>query len=246
MNTQFFRLLTFFLFCGCVAAAQIKKGTRMASATVGSVFANAGKSDYSDAVIPGTYTSNDNSFGINLNPSLGWFISDNTAVGALLTLGYRHQKVFDESGGSTFRKNTADFFNFGIGGFARNYFSSQGNMKPFAQFSMSFGTGTSRNEGFFFSGNDKSSFDGKSSGDFFANAGLSAGFTKMLNPHTGLDFFLGYNFSYNKNTYKTTTLLDQGNNGTVDQTAVSEPITKFTNHGFLLGLGFQVFLDARK
>jgi hypothetical protein len=243
MNTKFFRVLTFFLFCGCVATAQIKKGTRMAGASIGSVFANAGKSDYSDAVIPGTYTSNNNNFGISLNPILGWFISDNTAVGTLLTLGYRHQKVFDESGGSTFRKNTASFFNFGIGGFARNYFSSSGTMKPFGQFNMSVGTGASNNEGFFFSGNDKSTYDGKSSGDFFINAGLSAGFTKMLNPHTGLDFFLGYSFSYNKNTYKTTTLLDQGNNGTVDQTAISEPITKFTNHGFLLGIGFQVFLD---
>lgn len=229
------------------ADAQFKKGMRMTGASVGSVSVNSGKSDVSFPPPTTGFESNNQNFQLSLNPSMGWFISENTAVGGLLTLGYRHQKIFDEANGTTFNKNTGKSFNFGIGGFARNYFASSGsNMKPFGQFSLNFGTGGSSHDGFRFSGNNKDMFEGKSSGDFFANAALSFGFTKMLTSHTGLDLFAGYNYSYNKNTYKTTTLTDVGNNGSVDQTAVSEPTSKFTNHGFVIGLGFQVFLDARK
>ncbi len=67
----------------------------------------------------------------------------------------------------------------------------------------------------------------------------------MLNVHTGLDLFAGYTFSYDKNTFKTTTQVDLGNNGTIDQTTISDPTQKFTNHGFVIGLGFQIFLEKK-
>jgi hypothetical protein len=68
----------------------------------------------------------------------------------------------------------------------------------------------------------------------------------MVGDLTGLDFYIGYNFSYNKNTLKKTTLRDDGNNGTIDSRGENETTTKFTNHGFLLGVGFQVFLKGKK
>lgn len=239
-------LLAAALLISPAAQAQFKKGQRMAGASVGSVGFNSGKSDISYPPPTTGFESNNQNMQFSLNPSMGWFISENTAVGALLNLGYRYQKIFDEANGTTFNKNTGKSFNLGIGGFARNYFASSGSMKPFGQFTMSFGTGSSSHDGFRFTGGNKETYDGKSSGDFFANAALSLGFTKMLNNHTGLDFFAGYNYNYNKNTYKTTTQTDLGNNGSIDQTAVSEPTSKFTNHGFMIGIGFQVFLDAKK
>jgi hypothetical protein len=226
--------------------AQFKKGQRMAGATIGNIYYNSGKTDYTDANIPGTYTSNNNNFGIGFNPNFGWFISDNTAVGTLLNLSYRHQNVFDESNGSTFRKTESGFFNFGIGGFVRNYFSSGKTWLPFGQFSLNIGIASSTTEGFLFSGSDKSTFDGKSSGDFFANAGLSAGFTKMLSATTGFEIFAGYNYSYNKTSFETTSKVDIGNNGSIDQTTVSAPEGKYSNHGFTAGIGFQIFLDPKK
>jgi hypothetical protein len=178
---------------------------------------------------------------------MGWFVSDNTAIGALLNFGYSHQKMFDENAsGITFNKNISNSFNIGIGGFARNYFKSSGSMMPFGQFNLNFGIGSSDNNGFYFIGGDKSSYDGKSSGDFFINSGLALGFTKKINTYTGLDFYAGYTFSYNKKEFNTTTLTDLGNNGSIDQTAVSNPTQKFTNHGVSIGVGFQVFLDKRK
>jgi hypothetical protein len=226
---------------------QFKKGMRMVGATVGSAFFNSGKADYSYPPPTTGYTSNSNSFGATLNPSMGWFVSDNTAIGALLNLGYDHQKDFDENvSGVTFNKNISKSFHFGIGGFARNYFNSSGNLKPFGQFNLNFGIGSSSNNGFYFIGGDKSSFNGKSSGDFFINAGLALGFTKMLNSNTGVDFSLGYTYSYNKKEFKTTTLTDLGNNGSIDLTAISDPTQKFTNHGVAIGVGFQVFLNKKK
>jgi hypothetical protein len=226
--------------------AQFKKSMRMVGATVGTAFFNSGKSDYSYPPPTTGYTSNSNNFGITLNPSMGWFISDNTAIGALLNFGYDHQKTFSEASGSTYKKDISNSFNIGIGGFARNYFKSSGTMMPFGQFNLNFGIGSSGNNGFYFINSDKSTYDGKSFGDFFINTGIALGLTKMLNEHTGLDFFVGYSYSYNKRTMKTTTLTDFNNNGSVDQTSVSEPTLKFTNHGVTIGVGFQVFLDKGK
>lgn len=226
-------------------SAQFKKGMRMAEATIGSSFLNSGKSDYSFPPPTTGYTNSDNSFGISLNPSMGWFISDNVAVGALLNLGYNHDKSFDMANGNTFDQNISNNFNIGIGGFARNYFNTSGSMMPFGQFNLNFGIGSSSKNGFSYSNGNKYTYDGKSSGDLYVNTGLAGGFTKMLNDHTGLDFFAGYTFSFSKNTFKTTTLTDFGNNGTIDQTSVSEPTQKFTNHGFSIGIGFQIFLDKK-
>ena len=185
-----------------------------------------------------------------LHPSMGWFISDNTAVGALFNLSYNHRKLFNESNGITFNRDIQKTFSMGFGGFARNYFSSSGSMMPFGQFSFNFGMGSSSNEGFRYVNSTspvyKDTYDGKSSGDFYVNADLSLGATKMLNANVGLDFYAAYNYSYHKNTFKTTTKRDLDNNGSIDQTLVSEPTLKYTGHGALVGVGLQVFLEKRK
>jgi hypothetical protein len=226
--------------------AQFKKGMRMVDATIGNAFYNSGKSDYNYPPPTTGYTSNNNNLGITLSPSMSWFISDKTAIGALFNLGYNHQKFFNTSTGITYKRDVSNSFNIGIGGFARNYFKSSGSLIPFGQFNLTAGIGSSSDNGFYFINNDKSTYDGNSSGDFFINAGIALGLTKMLNEHTGLDFFAGYSYSYNKKTFKTTTLTDLGNNGSIDQTAVSDPTQKFTNHGVAIGAGFQIFLDKRQ
>ena len=230
--------------------AQIKKGMSMVGATIGSAFLNSGKSDYSFPSPTTGFTSNSNASGFILNPSMGWFVSDNTVVGALLNLSYNYRKNFDEANGITFNRDITKTFNIGLGAFARNYFNSTGNLKPYGQFSFNFGIGSSTQEGFRYVTSTspvyKDTYDGKSSGDFYANAGLAIGATKMLNANVGLDFFAAYNYSYNKHTFKTTTRRDLDNNGSIDQTLLNEPTLKFTSHGASIGAGFQVFLDKRK
>jgi hypothetical protein len=225
-------------------SAQFRKGTRRAGASIGSIFFNSGTSDVSFPAPTQGYISKNTSFGISISPSMGWFISDNTAVGASLNINPVSNKTRFENGGNTFQKDELNSYNFGIGGFARNYFSSSSSFIPFGQFGLNMGISTQKTNGFFIANSNayKTTYDGKSSGGFFANAALSLGVTKLLNPHTGLDIYAGYSFSYTKTTYKTTTLRDDGNNGSIDLTSISEPTSKFTNHGFMIGIGFQVFL----
>lgn len=238
------------LISGFTVSAQFKKGTRMVNASLGSIFYNSGTADVSFPAPTTGYTSKSSSYGVNISPAMGWFISDNTAVGVTLNINPAMQKTTYEAGGTTFQKDEARPFSLGLGGFARNYFNTENSFMPFGHAGVNFGFSSRNTEGFFYGGSGpsayKDSYEGKSSGGFFANATLQLGLTKMLNDHTGLDFFAGYNFSYSKNTVKTTTLRDDGINGSIDQTSVSEPTTQFTNHGFILGIGFQVFLEARK
>ena len=244
------RLLSvLFLIGSFSASAQFSKGDKMAGASVGSVIVNSGSSDITVAQI-GSNTSRITNFNVNINPSLGWFISDKTVVGAAVIINPYSNKTTYEQSGTTYQSDKNSNFSIGLGGFARHYFGGSGSMMPFGQIGVNFGINTLKTEGFFYggSGNNayKISYDGETNGGFFANSTFQLGLTKMVGDYTGLDFYAGYNFSYNKNTFKRTTLRDDGNNGSIDERSENETTTKFTNHGFVIGVGFQVFLKGKK
>ncbi len=228
---------------------QFSKGDRMLGATVGTLVFNSGNADIAVTSI-GSNTSKITSYGLTVNPSLGWFVSGKTVIGASLNLNPNGQKTTYEQGGSTYQSDKNNGFNIGFGGFARNYFSTGPTLLPFAQLALNAGLSSLKTEGYFYGGGGsgayKISYTGSSNGGAFINTALSGGFTKLLGENAGLDFFLGYNFSYNKNVFKKTTLRDDGNNGSVDTRSENETTTKFTNHGFTAGVGFQVFLRKRK
>lgn len=230
------------------ARAQFSKGDKMVGTTVGSVFYNSGGSDVGFPQTRG-YSTKTSSYGLSINPSYGLFISDKTVIGAAININPSGQKISYEDLGTTFQEDKSNNFNIGVGGFARNYFGAPGNFRLFGQFGFNAGISSSTTEGFkYYSSipNYKVSYDGKSSGGFFANAVLQLGLTKMVGEHTGLDFYIGYNYSYNKNTFKTITLTDINLDGSIDARGESEPTTKFTNHGVILAVGFQVFLKGKK
>jgi hypothetical protein len=230
--------------------AQFKKGMRMVGADLGSVFFTAGSSDVSYPAPTTGYTAHTTQFGLNIDPTIGWFISGHSAAGFSLFLNPTSNKTDYVAGGSTFQQDKLSGLNLGIGGFVRDYFKSSSSFMPFGQVGLNLGISNQKSSGFFYGGKDstvyKITYDGKSSGGFYANAAIRVGLTKLLSPHTGLDISAGYTFSYSKNVYKTTTLRDNGNNGTIDLTSISNPTTKFTSNGVVLSVGFQVFLDPRK
>lgn len=242
----FFAVLTAFSFS---INAQFKKGDRMVGASVASFMYNSGSSEVSFPSGIQGYTSNSSSYSFRLEPSMGWFISEKTAVGGALNILPHGQKVTYKDNGVSFQEDKSNNFDIGLGAFARHYFGNAGDFYPFGQFGFNLGISSATSEGYkYYSGTPefKNSYEGKSSGGFFANASLQAGLTKMLNENTGLDFFAGYTYSYNKNTYKTTTLTDLDLDGDIDATAENEPTTKFTNHGFFVGVGLQIFLTGKK
>lgn len=221
----------------------------MVGASVGSLIFNTGTADISVAQI-GSNSSKITGFNVSINPTMGWFISDNTAVGASLNINPSSNKTTYEQSGSTYQSDKVSNFNFGLGGFVRHYLNHSGSLAPFGQLGLNAGISNLKTEGFFYGGSGvnayKTTYDGSSNGGFFFNSTIQAGMTKMVGEHTGLDFYIGYNFSYNKYTFNKTTKKDNGNDGTIDETLPQKVDSKFTNHGFMIGVGFQVFLKGKK
>ena len=244
-----FLFLAFMITITLSLNAQFAKGDRMVGTSIGSVNINSGSSDVTFPSFNG-YETKSSGFDLRLIPTIGWFISEKTAIGGSLNINPSGQKVSYMVNSTTFQQDKSNSFNIGLGAFARNYFSANNSFMPYGQFGFNLGISSQNTEGFLYTGTapnaDKETYDGKSSGGFFANASLQLGLTKMVGETTGLEIFAGYIYSYNKNTFKTTTQVDFGNNGSIDNTEVNEPTTKFTNHGFIIGVGFQIFLVAKK
>lgn len=247
MRTKIFLAGTVLLF-SMTSKAQFSKGDRMIGTSIGTLLFNSGTADISVASI-GNNTSRITSYNLTLGPSLGWFVSEKTVVGATLNINPNGQKTTYEQSGSTYQSDKNTGFNIGAGGFARNYFTGK-SLLPFAQFSLNGGLSSLKTEGFFYGGAGngayKISYTGSTNGGMFVNTALSGGFTRLIGENAGLDFYLGYTYSYNKNVFKKTTLRDDGNNGSIDTRSENETTTKFTNHGFTAGVGFQVFLRKKK
>src|SRR5258705_10005637 len=243
-------LFCLFLMANSMAIkAQFAKGDKMVGASVASIVFNSGNADISVASI-GNNISKITNYGVSITPSIGWFISDKTAVGAMLNINPNGQKTTYEENGNTYQSDKLNGFNIGIGGFVRNYFSGKSAWMPFGQFSLNGGISNQKTDGFFYYKGGvpyyKYTYSGNSSGGSFVNAALDLGLTKMFGDNAGLDFFIGYNFAYNKSTFKKTTLFYDSINDPILDVGKNETTNKFTNHGFVLGLGFQVFLRGKK
>src|SRR6187399_1130512 len=84
--------------------AQFKQGDNMVGASIGSVFLNSGSSDVSFPQTQG-YSSKSSGYGIKIEPSWGWFISEKTAVGVSLNINPSSQKISYEDAGTTFQRD---------------------------------------------------------------------------------------------------------------------------------------------
>jgi hypothetical protein len=244
------RILLFtMLLAGFNLAAQFKKGDKMVGATVGSFVFHSGSGEIVVDQV-GDATSKVTEYNFNFTPSLGWFISEHTVAGAAVTINPFGNKSTFENNGTTYQSDKSNTFNAGLGGFVRHYFKGGNTLRPFAQAGINFGISNLKAEGFFYGGAGtsayKTSYDGHSTGGFFINSAITGGFTKMVGEYTGLDFYIGYTYSYNKNEFRKTTLRDDGINGSIDERGENTTTTKFSNHGVIVGVGFQVFLQKKK
>lgn len=238
-------ILSFILLTGAAVNAQFKKGQLMPGITVGSIFFNSGKTEYSAPPPTTGYTSNTNSAGINLSPSLGWFISGRTVIGGRVSGNYRYDKYLDASNNVTFRKKEDRVTQWGLGAFVRNYFGQAGRFIPFGQVAVDGGLGNARTEGFTYTSTYRETYKGKSGSSSFINAGVSAGVTRLLGEQVGLDLAIGYVFSHTQQKFTTDTFRDVGIDGTVDETLKSEITTRMNNHGVTLSMGIQVFIGRK-
>ena len=239
----------FFLALSVQSNAQFSKGMRMAGASIANIVVNSGTSEHRVVSIGGS-SGTVKGYNINLSPSLGWFITDKAAVGVTLAFNPSKETTRYEAGGNTFQSDEISQLELGLGGFLRNYFKSGGSLLPFAQVNLNGGITNTKASGFYYGGTGpaayKQSYDSKSSDGFFMNAIFSLGGTWMVSKNIGLDLTLGYNYSYNNYTMNTTTLRDEGIDGSIEETGTNETRTRFSNNRFIFGIGFQVFLDRKK
>jgi hypothetical protein len=245
------KIIIAFLSCFIITNvyAQFEKGSRMAGATIGSAVFSSGTTDYSGPnQFPSSLTSTN--IGLSLSPSIGWFINNRTAVGTSLLLNYSKQKYRRSSGGITDKKDNIQNTDFGLGGYIRYYISASSSIKPFAHIYLNAGSGSTKTDGVYYSSTgsftNKSSYEGKSSGRFFANAGINGGITKMFNPHTGLDVYVGYGYSNSQFTTTTTSNADYGDPSTPDTKSQYEIKQNFSGNALNIGIGLQVFFPAGK
>ncbi|MBL7743411.1 MAG: hypothetical protein JNN00_08015 [Chitinophagaceae bacterium] len=245
-SVLFFTVLFFF---ASPATSQFAKGTRMAGASVASILANSGKTEQTVTSI-GSTTGKVSGYEVAITPSFGWFITEKTVAGFTFNFNPSSEKITFEENGSVYQKDKSRKFNLAIGGFARNYFKGEGSFLPFGQFGFSAGMFDEKADGFFYGGSGanvyKRTYAGNSSGGFIVNTNLAAGFTKMVGKYTGFDIYAGYNFSYSKSKYNKNTFVDRGIDGSIDETEKTEYTSKYSNHRFLIGIGFQVFLEKGK
>lgn len=160
--------ITIIILFNSIGFAQFNKGDRMVGTSIGNVFYNSGSAD---VTFPSTmgYTIKSSSYGVRIEPTMGWFISDKTAVGAVLNINPSGQKETVEDRGTTFQKDQSNSFNIGLGAFARHYFSNSNSYLPFGQFGFNLGISSVNTEGFKYYDETvdyKLSYDGNSSGGF--------------------------------------------------------------------------------
>lgn len=247
MRATPFSLILLLSFAATDALPQFKRGDKMTGASLAALSISSGRSTVSFPQIRG-YTGTHTGYDLRLGPSFGWFLSSATAIGGILEINPSGNKDTYKDQGTSFQQDKINRLKAGAGVFIRHYFTGKSALIPFAQAAISSGISTASTEGYKYyrsSPDYKETYEGKSSGGSYVNAGVQLGLTKMLNPHTGLDIFLGYSFDHTRNTFTTTTLTDNGINGSIDLRAENKPTTKYTAHGVMAGLGFQVFLSGK-
>ena len=244
-NVLLIVILTLFTLIG---NAQTEKGRKMVGFSIGSVFFNNGSTERSNEITSSTI-ENDN-FGINLTPSIGWFISDDLVIGFSPTISYSKQKqVGTGTNGNTFLNDELTQYSIGIGGFGRYYFKgSNKNLRFFGQYNLSLGIAGGNNKGYEYEslGIYVDRYETKFSGGFSGNTGVNFGVSKFLNNNIAFDFYFGYNYSFSSANPKGSTVREYSDPSSPDLTQEIDFEQKFTGHNFLLGLGFQLFLDGKQ
>jgi len=239
-------LIPIALFSFHFSYSQFTKGSRMIGVSVASGMFSSGTTKYTYPTVPGYITDN-KKFSVSITPTYGFFLNSQTIVGASLLIQSTYEKQNNKSVSDTiFSSSQSSNTDLGVGAFLRYYFSIDKSFRPFMHLYLSGGTGFGNSSGFSygtdFFGAYKESYDGKSSGRAFMNAGLNFGFTKMISQQVGVDAFAGYLFSYSKYKTETSSVRDYTAAGGPDITQKFQPTQKFTGNGVNFGVGLQVFL----
>ncbi len=193
-------LLFFFLACSTSIFSQVEKGTKLVGVSFGSIsYANSdSKTTYSNTST--VYKSDGNSFNINVNPNIAWFIKDRLVVGGGISIGFYSSK---SNSSNTSSPNTSESkYNqpsIFIGPLARYYFSGSSKGMPFAQFNFQIGLNGGKSNSKTSTGSSSETTT-KPKGDW--NTGLTFGYEHFITPNVGFYGSIGFNYGSTKVMYE--------------------------------------------
>ncbi len=147
-----------------------------------------------------TYTYNPpelktTSFNINIDPSLGYYVSDNIVIGTYLGIGISHGKVEYFNSATLSKTHNSVYVN--ISPYGRYYFNIGNNKKgmPFTEVNAGINFYPGYKEILSFNGGrTEESYDGYSSW----NVGARIGYEHLINEIIGILYYMGYSYSYSK------------------------------------------------
>lgn len=182
------------------AEAQIKKGDKLVGVSLGSLsYTNSdSKTTYSNT--PTVYESDGSSFSISVNPSIGYFIQNNLAVGGSVSVSFYISKSNSGNSSSTTTSDSKSTQpSVFIGPFARYYFSGTNKGSLFTQAQLQFGISGGKSESKTSTG-ASSETKTKPKGDW--NAGASIGYEHFVSPYIGIFGSLGVNYGKSVTEYE--------------------------------------------
>lgn len=225
------------LFCTIsFAFGQNKKGNWLVGTYVGGAGLGFGESEGSSSAGPGISKSESNSFNIGIGPNAGYYVSDNLVIGTYLGISFYHSK---NDGSNTISTSTSESkyssTYVSVGPFGRFYFgNNKSKGMPYAQingginFYPSYSGEYTPSTGISY----KYDFDKYSSW----SAGAQLGYEHFINQVIGLQYYIGYGYSY----YKSTTMYDYSSGTDYSYSS------KSTSHGINFGAGLQIHLECTK
>lgn len=192
------------LVAGCFsllsAFSQVEKGTKLVGVGLGSISYTNSDSRTTYSNTPTIYNSDGNSFSISINPNVAWFVADNLAVGAGVSVSFYSSKSNSSNTGSTTTSESKSTQpSFYIGPLARYYFGGSSKGMPFAQVNFQYGIYGGKSESKTSTG-ASSETKTKPKGDW--NAGATFGYEHFLNQNIGLFASVGFNYGKSKTSYE--------------------------------------------
>jgi outer membrane protein W len=220
----------------CLAYPQTKKGDLIIGTYVGSTGVGFSSSESGNSSTTALGKSDYSSFSIGVGPSVGYFIADNLAIGTSFSLSYNWNKSKSSNTASPFTsESSSGSVYFSLGPFGRYYFGANGGKgMPYVQ--VGFGISLYPKYSGTYTPSSGTGYDYGYKTYFAWNASVQVGYEHFLNPHVGLQFYVGYSFNHYKNSYEY--------KYPDSPSYISN--YKSTNHGIAAGVGVSIHLTKKE
>jgi hypothetical protein len=217
----------------CLVFPQNKKGNLLIGTYLGSGGLSFSNSENGSSTSTNIGKQDSNGFSIGVGPSIGYFLTDNLVAGTYCSLSYSSSS--NDNSNTAYESTSESSYHslyFSVGPFVR-YYIGKNNGKGMPYVHVNVGTSFYPDYSSSYSSSSGSEYTYRYKKYSTWNAGLQIGYEHFVNSVIGLQYYLGYSFSY----YNTTSEYEYaaGTKYSYD--------SKSNNHGISFGVGLQIHLD---